>query len=197
MTPTMTPISALGSFCIAIFVQHWNDSSDHEKKEFVRASLQSKDETENENGLTVLYHIVNERLHDQKQILGFEDEKLCITNEIQWDASKLQPGPIISFSRGVAENELIERALAEVVLYFKSRFTCKELDHILVPNLYYATEPLIAQPASYEFCETGTRGDGSPRVEIVVQNAAVIAKRLPHSLVVEPPNEVENSAPKN
>ncbi len=183
MTPKLTLTTPLGIFGTAVFVRHWNDSTDSNKKEFVRTSLTSHCKQQNERGLATLYHIINDRLHNPHEpVLGLNEERLSIINELRRIAMFLEKGPLINFSSGADEDLLIDWALDEIVAYFKSRFAEAELGHIRMPDYYRADQLLTAEPVVHEFCNTTTGGgNGKGDVSLAVGATHEIARRVPQS----------------
>ncbi|MES2314855.1 MAG: hypothetical protein V4524_02885 [Patescibacteria group bacterium] len=176
MTQKFTLTTPLGIFCCAVFIRHWNDSIDSAKKSLVRTLLTSKEKDHNDQGLATLYHIINDRLHNPHEpVLELDEERLCIITELRRIAMLLEKGPLINFSSGADEDLLIEQALDEVVAYFKSRFACAELTHIMIPNYYRVTDqtqPHTAESAVHEsFITTTGRGDGAGDISLALRAA--------------------------
>jgi hypothetical protein len=136
-----TKVSPLGGFCIALFVQHWNNSKNVERKKATAEYLKP-----NNNLLTAMagFAEIQSIAHEE---LRWHDATLAALNPTPGSKIGLLATLLLSEpkSRDVYESswrkemsKLVDKAKVEVALYFSSMFRAGCFEQLPMPQFEYS-----------------------------------------------------------
>jgi len=136
-----TKVSPLGGFCIALFVQHWNNSKNVERKKAAVTYLKStNDPLTIMAGFVELQNIVHEELRWHDAALA--DLNRTSGSKIGLLAALLLSGPesgdVYESSWRIKILESVDKAKAEVALYFSSMFRAGCFEQLPMPQFEYS-----------------------------------------------------------